>query len=139
MELRFAGGELGTWACLGAVTDRSVRVWLRDPAGGPRPATLEIDGERVARVDLHPAADRDWIAAVDLTLDRPRPGAAFSVQLGGVERRARLAPATGSPAAFAFAFGSCHQPFETAPNGSVVGHSGAGLYPAMAQVLRVRA
>ena len=137
-EFRFAGGELDRWACLGAVTDRSVRLWLRDPRGGPRPATLEIDSELVARCELDPAAEHDWIAAADLTLARPRPDAVVSVQVEGVERRARLAPTSGVPTAFTFAFGSCHQPFETAPDGSVVRHSGAGLYSAMARTLRAR-
>ncbi|MGE3268872.1 MAG: hypothetical protein AB7P40_09010, partial [Chloroflexota bacterium] len=63
MQLSFQDGELGLWASLGGVTDRSVRVWLRDPSGQPHEASLEIDNQVRGSVRLTPAAAHDFTAA----------------------------------------------------------------------------
>ena len=142
MRFPFPEGELGASAALGAITDRSVRIWLRDPEGGSKDAVLSLEGEMAARVTLQPSADHDWIATAELTLDRPAPNAPFAVQLPekpAMIRRGRLAPAPGSRVAFSFAFGSCHQPFEKRRRGQLVLHPGVGIYPAMARVLRAQA
>ena len=138
MAVRFPDGELGRWACLGGMTERSVRVWLRDPSGESRTAIAEVGGEVVARVELHPSADHDWIDGTDLMLDRPRPNAEVVVRVAGLARRARLAPAPGTPAAFAFGFSSCNQPFEDGRNGTLSVHPVAGIYPAIARLLERR-
>src|SRR5687767_11247233 len=73
MHPGFPDGELGLWAGLGGVTERAVRVWLRDPDGAPHVAALDVDGDICARVTLRPAPETDYTAAADLMLDRPRP------------------------------------------------------------------
>jgi alkaline phosphatase D len=138
VQVRFPDGELGRWACLGAVSDRAVRVWLREPAGGPQRATLSIDGEVVGETELRPDPAHDWIDAADLTLEQPRPEAELLVRVAGLERRGRFAPTPGSPTSFSFGFGSCHEPFVPGPEGALGIHPGAGLYPPMAQLLQVR-
>lgn len=109
--LRFQDGELGFWFSLGAVSERSVRVWLRDPDCRPREATLEIDGTIRGAVTLTPDTAHDCTASADLVLDQAYPNADVVVRLGGLERRARLQPLPDTPTPFSFVFGSCHQPF----------------------------
>ncbi|HVL53181.1 MAG TPA: hypothetical protein VM344_02870, partial [Vitreimonas sp.] len=76
LRLLFPDGELDEWLALGDVTDRSVRVWARQP-DGPRPVVLRVDGEPVADATLTPVPDHDHVAAVVLSLPSPRPDAAF--------------------------------------------------------------
>lgn len=133
--LRFPDGELGTWACLGHTTDRTVRVWLRSPSPRPEMARLEIDGQPVAEAGLQPSPDHDYIDALDLTIDRPRPGCPFAVTVAGCRREGVLPPAPQVPAAFSFAFGSCHQPFKATPDGRLVRQKTSGIYAGMRQVL----
>jgi alkaline phosphatase D len=133
---RFAAGELGRWACLGAVAHDAARVWLRDPDARPTRALLRVAGEPVAEAWLRPDPAADGVAAADLRPARPRPGAAFTVEVAGLERAGRFAPPPGAPASLAFAFGSCHEPFLRAPDGALVAHAGAGVYPAMARACR---
>jgi len=135
--LRFPDGELGRWACLGTVTDRSVRVWLRDPTCAPHEARLWVQGTIAATATLTPSPTHDGIAAADVVLPTPAPGAAVTVEVAGHQRIAALAPAAGDRAAVRFALGSCHLPFVRRPQGLVV-HAGVGIYPAMARVLRAR-
>jgi hypothetical protein len=102
--VRFPDGELGRWASVGAVAERAVRVWLRDPSGEPQRATLEIDGVEQASALLRPSPEHDWTAAADLVLDRPRPNAAFTVHAAGARRPGRLAPHPDTPTELTFAF-----------------------------------
>jgi alkaline phosphatase D len=131
MRLRFPDGELGRWASLGAVSERSVRVWLRDPSGEPQQAILEIDGVERGAVTLTPSSEHDWTAAGDLHLDRPRPNAHFTVRVAGFKREGRFAPLPDTPAEFTFAFGSCHQPFGPPRDGTLTLDDGAGIYRPM--------
>ncbi len=136
--IQFPEGELGRWASLGAVTERAVRVWLRDPSGEPQRATLSIDGVEHASVRLPQAPEHDWTSAADLVLDRPRPNAPFAVRAAGVERRGRLAPHPDTPTAFTFAFGSCHQPFGPPRDGMLSVTPRTGVYRQMAGLLAAR-
>src|SRR5689334_4723613 len=111
MWFQFPDGEMGAALAVGGITDRAVRVWARDPGGLGGPVTLEVGGRAVAQAPLSAAADRDSVAAADLTLDTSHPNAAFAVRWAGMERRGRLAPGPGEPTAFTFAFGSCHAPY----------------------------
>ena len=138
MVVKFTDGELGRWACLGGMTERSVRVWLRDPSGQPRTAVAEIDGDIVAQIELRPVPERDWIDAADLVLHRPRPNAELVVRVAGMARHGRLAPAPGSPAAITFGFSSCNQPFEDGRDGMLSVHPVAKIYPAIARLLQRR-
>ena len=131
MRLRFPDGELGRWASLGAVSERSVRVWLRDPSGEPQQAIVEIDGVERGAVTLTPSSEHDWTAAGDLHLDRPRPNARFTVRVAGFKREGRFAPLPDTPAEFTFAFGSCHQPFGPPRDGTLTLDDGAGIYRPM--------
>lgn len=137
MRFTFPDGELGAWAALGDVTSDAVRVWLRQPAGTAETARLLVDGEPVAQARLEPDPDHDMVAAADLRSDHPRPGRAFRVEVAGLERAGAFAPAENEPAAFSFAFGSCHQPFEEARLGdSLRTHTGARIYGPMLEELR---
>lgn len=135
MSVRFPDGELGRWACLGAATDHSVRVWLRDPSGEPREATITIDGAVVGRATLRPAPDHDWIVAADVALDRSYPDARALVRVAGMERRALLAPAPGAPTGFTFGFGSCNTPFKDGKDGTLEVHPVSGIYDEIRRVL----
>jgi phosphodiesterase/alkaline phosphatase D-like protein len=138
MRLRFAHGELGRSVALGAVTDRSVRVWLREPSGAAQMAVLMVDGEAQAEAILQPAAAHDYVAAAELALPHARPHAPFAVHVGGDVRRGALAPAPGERSAFAFGFGSCNQPFTRGADGALVARDDAGIYPAAADLMRAR-
>ena len=74
MHWSFPHGELGTWLTLGTVTERSVRVWLRDPGNTSETATLSLDGRITAEARLVPDPAHDHIAVADLVLDSPAPG-----------------------------------------------------------------
>lgn len=120
---------------LGAVSDVGVRVWLRMPGVERVAVRLEVvdDGGAVA-ADACAGPDTDWTTAVELRLPEPRPGASFVVTVGApLERtlRGRLAPRTGAPASFAFAFGSCNLAFRER-RGRVEPSPAAGIYDAMA-------
>ena len=133
--LQFADGELGFWFSLGAVSERSVRVWLRDPDCRPREATLEIDGKVRGSVTLTPDPDHDCTTAADLMLDRAYPNAEVVVRLGGLERRARLQPLPDTPTPFSFVFGSCHQPFGPPQEGVLPLTPAAGIFRQIAGVM----
>jgi phosphodiesterase/alkaline phosphatase D-like protein len=138
LRFEFPDGELDAWLAVGDVTDRSVRVWARLPSG-PRPVALTVDGEEVVEATLEPAPARDHVASAVLTLPRARPEAAFRVIAGDLVRTGRLAPAAGEPAAFRFAFGSCHQPFtDRAVDGRLERHAGAAIYDAARRLLAER-
>lgn len=136
MRFSFPDGELGAWACLGAVTDRSVRVWLRDPELKPRVARVKIDNDIVGEATLAPSSEADSIAAADIALAQPFPNSRFLVEVAGFQRSGIMSPAPGETSAFSFAFGSCNQPFAVTPSGSVTKQDSAGIYPAMRSVLK---
>ncbi len=139
-QWEFPDGELGTWAALGDVTDRSVRVWLRDDSGLPQTARLRIDGEVAAEAVLEPDPQRDHVAAGMIQLPEPAPDAEFAVEVARSTRRGRLAPTAGAPAAFSFAFASCHEPFQDSDHdGRLEVHPGAAIYPRMRELLTQRA
>jgi hypothetical protein len=131
----FPDGELGRWASIGAVTDRVVRVWLRDPSGEAHRATLAIDGVERASVVLTPDRTHDCTAAADLTLDTARPDARFTVRVAGMERHGRLAPHPDTPTRFAFVFGSCHQPFGPPRDGTLTVTPRAGIFRQIAGLM----
>ena len=133
-RFEFPDGELRSWAVLGDVTDRSVRVWARQPDGG-REVSLTVGGEEVARAAIEPRPDHDHVGAAVLVVDPPRPDAEFQVAVGDMTRRARFAPAPGTPSRFSFAFGSCHQPFTEPPDGRLGKHPGAGIYSLIRRLL----
>ena len=137
MHFDYPAGELGRWTSIGAVTDRSVRVWYRDPDASPAAARLVVDGGEASAM-LEPMADRDGVAAADLVLDKPAPGRRFEVHVGGMTRRGSLAPTPGRPAPFAFAFGSCHQPFLGPAGRPVRENPKVDLYPHMLRTLAQR-
>ena len=135
LRFRFPDGELEGWLVLGDVTDRSVRAWGRLP-GGPCEVQLCLAGEVAATATLRPDPQHDHVGVVTLALDPPRPGATFTVEADGVVRAGRFAPEAGTPAGFAFAFGSCHQPFEEkAPRGELRRHPGAAIYEPLRRLL----
>src|SRR5581483_8896481 len=138
MRWAFPHGELGTWLALGAVTERSVRVWLRAPGNPSEIARLRLDGRVAAQARLTPDPAHDHIAVADLVLDSPAPNAPFTVEAAGLTRRGRLAPALGTRAAFSFALGSCHYPFAVGPDGALIERAATRIYPAMAHALRAR-
>ena len=131
----FPDGELGRWSALGTVTDRAVRVWLRDPSGEPQRVTLEIGGVERASATLTPDPEHDWTAAGDVVLEEPAPDAAFTVYAAGQARRGRLAPHQDTPTPFSFAFGSCHQPFGPPENGVLTTTPRTGIFRQLAGVL----
>jgi hypothetical protein len=121
--LRFPDGELDTWVCLGHITDQSVRVWLRAPSLSTAMASLKINGQSVAEAPLQPSAEHDFDDAVDIPLTRARCGGPFAVHVAG-QRRQGFLPPPHQPAAFSFAFGSCHLPFQATLEGRLVARIG---------------
>ncbi len=134
----FPDGELDEGLFLGAVTDRSVQVWVRRPAGAAT-VRLTVDGAEPVEASIHPDPDHDFVDAVRLELAQARPDAPFQVALDAMTRRGRLAPAPDARTPFSFAFGSCHQPFTDPPlNNRLARHPGAAIYPRMQELLRER-
>jgi phosphodiesterase/alkaline phosphatase D-like protein len=107
----FPDGELGDAAELGALSDRVVRVWLRQPGADEARASLQVAGHAAVTGTLPLSAASDWTGALELALPEPAPGAAFECVVGARRLRGRLAPARGRPTALTFGFGSCHMPF----------------------------
>jgi phosphodiesterase/alkaline phosphatase D-like protein len=134
----FPDGELDDALFIGAVTDRSVRAWMRRPAG-PATVRLAVDGGDPVEAELHPDPSHDFVGSVRLELAEPQPDARFRVTVDGAIRSGRLAPAPDARSAFSFAFGSCHQPFTDPPaDNRLQRHGGAGIYPRMEGLLRER-
>ena len=133
-RFEFPDGELRAWIALGDVTDRSVRVWVRQPDGATE-ATLIVGGQALATATIETQPEHDHVGAAVLVVDTPQPSAEFEVVAGDVTRRGRFAPAPGTPTRFSFAFGSCHQPFTEPPDGRLAKHSGAGIYPHIRRLL----
>ncbi len=135
LALEFPDGELNAALSLGIPSDRAVRVWLRAPDHEAVEVTLSTAAGTTATT-AHPDPHHDWLATVDVTLDTPQPGVAFTVTAQGMTRSGHFAPAEGEPSAFAFAFGSCHQPFEPNSDPRLTKHAGARIYAPMLDLLR---
>jgi hypothetical protein len=136
VTLKFPDGELDTWVCLGHITNQSVRVWLRAPSLSTQMASLEINGQPVAEAPLQPSTDQDFVDAVDIPLPQARGGSPFAVHVAGHRREGFLPPPPHQPAAFSFAFGSCHQPFKATLEGRLVRQDKSGIYGGMREVLK---
>ena len=78
LGLQFPDGELTEALRLGVPSDRSVRAWLRAPEHAAVEVTLTSGAVRCSTTAL-PDPGHDWIATVDLELDRPLPGELFAV------------------------------------------------------------
>jgi hypothetical protein len=136
-RFEYPDGEMGSAVFLGDVTDRSVRVWVRAPEGDDE-AALFVGGQEVDRRRVATEPNHDHIGAVVLEADGAA-GEVFEVLVGESARSHRFAPATGSPAAFSFLFGSCHQPFDEEQDaGRLRKHGGAGIYPHVIDLARER-
>jgi phosphodiesterase/alkaline phosphatase D-like protein len=128
--------ELQDAAELGAVDDRSVRVWIRAPGRASASARLEVEGAAPIELDVPLRAEDDWINAAHLALPAPVPGARFVCIVGERRLAGRLAPTAGDRASFTFAFGSCNQLLEERGKGRVVVSPAASIFPRMLQELR---
>lgn len=69
----FPDGELDEAAELGALTDRSVRLWVRAPHVEQVTARLEVDGQPPVEVVVGLSADSDWTGATEISLPAPAP------------------------------------------------------------------
>ncbi|MDQ4035758.1 MAG: alkaline phosphatase family protein [Chloroflexota bacterium] len=137
MRFSFPDGELEAWATLGDVTSSSVKVWLRQPAGTVETARLFVGDEVVAEARLEPDPAHDMVTAGELRAAQPGASEPFRVEVAGMVRTGRFAPAENEPASFSFGFGSCHQPFEEGALGDQLRcHAGAGVYEPMLEELR---
>jgi phosphodiesterase/alkaline phosphatase D-like protein len=128
--------ELGAAAELGAVDERGVRVWVRQPDGAEVRAHLEVEGLAPVTASMTPTAETDWTGALVLSLPEPAPGRPFVCTVAGRRFTGRLPPEPGTHTGFTFGFGSCHQPFEETPDGGLRVRPAAGIYPAMVEHLR---
>jgi phosphodiesterase/alkaline phosphatase D-like protein len=121
---------------LGAVTDRSVRLWARAPGAARLALVLEVDGRRPLTASLALEPDRDWTGSCEVACP-PAPDAPFRLRVGDPLDRVlagRLAPAPGTPASFTFSFGSCNLSFVEGREGIALAPA-AGIYDAMARDL----
>lgn len=130
---------------VGAVGERSARLWLRTEARGPfrvevrprggEPSAAEFEDRRAPGADGTTAFDVPGDA--DLPPLRPATPYSFRITVAGTgelvgEGSFETAPPAGVPAPFAFAFMSCHQPFT--PRGTLHAESArmlAALCPAL--------
>lgn len=108
----FATPGMTVWACLGAVTDRSVRVWLRSPGTNSLAATLRVKDTVVASGEIVCDPAHDGIGVIDLEVPTSHAGDEFAVAVADQTLKGTFAPAEGEPASFSFVFGSCNQPFQ---------------------------
>jgi PhoD-like phosphatase len=108
----FTSPGMQEWACLGAVTDRSVRVWVRSLGGRRVSATINVDEQTVAGGEIDCLDERDGIGVSEIEAPAEFAGSDFQVEVVGKTLRGRFAPAAGTPSTFAFVFGSCNQPFQ---------------------------
>jgi alkaline phosphatase D len=131
----FPDGELTDGAEAGAVDERSVRVWLRQPGAERVEARLEVEGRPPVAATIHLSAETDWTGAATLALAEPAPGHRFVCAVGPRRLAGRLSPLPGTHAGLVFGFGSCNLPFRAA-NGRVRVNRAAGIYPAIEAELR---
>ncbi len=130
----FPDGLLEESVEIGAVSDRSARVWVRKPNRVWISGTLSVDGEIVARAETALSEETDWTGAMDLELEHPLPNARFKIDVDGATRKARFAPRPGETTGLTFGFGSCNRPFKL-DDGKVIYHQAAGIYDALAKDL----
>lgn len=107
----FPDGLLEDAAELGAVDDRGVRVWVRQPGAAEISARLEVEGQAPVQCSVPLSAETDWTGAIVLSLPAPAPDRPFVCIAGGRRLMGRLAPAPATHGGLTFAFGSCHLPF----------------------------
>ena len=138
MPASFPDGDLDQVAELGAIDDRSVRVWLRDTTAQTVPLRLVVEGHAAIEADLRLSAETDWTGAQTLTLPEPAPCAPFTLTAGSQQLSGRLAPSPTAHTALTFGFGSCNRPFLPAPDERIIISPAAGLYPAMLADLQRR-
>ena len=136
IDTSFPHGEMHDAVELGAVDDRSVRVWTRWPNDEPLLLALRPDGSEPVTAELRPKATTDWTASVTLTLPAPAPDTPFVVEGGGRALPGRFAPSPGAPASLTFGFGSCHMPYALKDRKIIVRTDDAAIYPAVTRDLR---
>jgi alkaline phosphatase D len=136
MRSPFPDGELDEAAEIGAVTDRSVRLWVRAPTRATLRVELEVAGREPVTATVALGAATDWTGAVDLALPSPAPEQPFRCRALERQLTGRLAPAPETHTGFAFAFGSCNDPFALAADETIRLNRAAGIYPAMRDELR---
>jgi alkaline phosphatase D len=116
---------------LGAVDDRSVRIWVRQ-AGEPRvEGTLEVEGQRPVLGSVELSQATDWTGSIVFALDEPAPDCPFSCRVGARVLTGRLTPSPGTASTLGLAFGSCNLPIRGDPTGRIGWAQGALIYPAM--------
>ncbi len=130
----FPDGLLECAVEVGAVTDRSVRLWLRQPGTSVVSGKLSIDNENAVTATTHLSEDSDWTGALQFDLAEPAPNARFRVDLADQTRTGALAPSPGQRTGLTFGFGSCNCPFKI-EEGEIVYHQAAGIYDAFAEDL----
>jgi phosphodiesterase/alkaline phosphatase D-like protein len=128
----FPDGELDGAVELGAIDERSVRVWVRFAGHSDVTARLETR-EQAAVTSVIPLSEsRDWTAGAAVSLPESAPNAPFTLTVGSIQRNGRFAPMVGEPSALTFGFGSCNMPFALTDDGRiVVREADAAIYPAM--------
>ena len=130
----FPDGLLEESVEIGAVSHRSVRVWVRKPHRVWISGTLSIDDEVVARAEAALSEETDWTGVLVFVLVTPQPRVPFQINVDGVVRAARFAPEPGTITGLTFGFGSCNRPFKL-EDGDVVYNQAAGIYTALSQDL----
>ncbi|CAN5819648.1 hypothetical protein BH23CHL2_BH23CHL2_34390 [soil metagenome] len=135
LETNFPDGLLEQAVEIGAVTDRSARVWIRTPGDQNPSGELSIGGEVVARASASLSAASDWTGTLEFELSEPAPNARFRVVVDEFVREARFAPSPDQPAGLTFGFGSCNRPFNLCDD-KVAYHQAAGIYDAFVEDLR---
>jgi hypothetical protein len=128
---RFPDGDLHAAAELGAVTARSVRLWLRQPDRSEVTATLTVSGREPITSTIQLSDSTDWTGSIELTLPEPAPNQPFTVDTAGHTLAGTLAPSPSDHAGFTFAFGSCHYPFAVDETGAVRLRGSTRIYPAL--------
>lgn len=128
----FPDGELIQTVELGAIDDRSVRVWVRFADRMSVVASLESPGRVAVSQEIALSPWSDWTGAIVLALAEPAPGAPFSIAVGERRLAGHFAPEPGTATALTFGFGSCHMPYAEADGGEiVVRDADAAIYPAI--------
>jgi phosphodiesterase/alkaline phosphatase D-like protein len=131
----FPDGELAEAAELGAITDRSARVWVRQPDGDHVPLRLDVEGRDPVHDCATVSAESDWTGVAEFVLPDPAPDRPFTVTVNDRRLSGRFAPAAGAHLDFTFGFGSCNHPFAPGPDGRIRLNDAAPIYPAMTSEL----
>jgi phosphodiesterase/alkaline phosphatase D-like protein len=131
----FPDGELAAAAEIGAITDRSARIWVRQPDRDRVPIRLGVDGREPVTGSATVSAESDWTGVAELALPDPAPERPFTVTVDDRRLSGRFAPAAGAHVDFTFGFGSCNHPFEPGPDGRIELNDAAPIYPAMVDEL----